>query len=87
MPGPSYRTLRMINKYPPAKLEVLRLLAPQRGLTAIAKSKSKTEKTMNGRLPELSNFESPRQSREFTMIKLCQSCKGGVAHSRDRTRL
>jgi len=35
------------------------LLAPQRGLTAIAKSKPKTEKTMNGRLPELSNFVSP----------------------------
>jgi len=35
------------------------LLAPQRGLTAIAKSKPKTEKTTNGRLPELSNFESP----------------------------
>src|SRR2546428_824398 len=47
------------NKYPPAKPEVLRLLAPQRGLTAIAKSKPKTEKTTNGRLPELSNFESP----------------------------
>src|SRR5947199_7516787 len=43
------------NKYPPAKPEVLRLLAPQRGLTAIAKSKPKTEKTTNGRLPELSN--------------------------------
>ena len=49
----------MPNKYPPAKPEVLRLLAPQRGLTAIAKSKPKTEKTTNGRLPELSNFESP----------------------------
>jgi class 3 adenylate cyclase len=48
-----------INKYPPAKPEVLRLLAPQRGLTAIAKSKPKTEKTTNGRLPELSNFGSP----------------------------
>ena len=48
------------NKYPPAKPEVLRLLAPQRGLTAIATSKPKTEKTTNdGRLPELSNFESP----------------------------
>jgi len=47
------------NKYPPAKPEVLRLLAPQRGLTAIAKSKPKTEKTTNGRLPELSNFGSP----------------------------
>ena len=47
------------NKYPPAKPEVLRLLAPQRGLTAIAKSKPKTEQTTNGRLPELSNFGSP----------------------------
>src|SRR5215475_10446337 len=47
------------NKYPPAKPEVLRLLAPQRGLTAIAKSKPKTVKTTNGRLPELSNFGSP----------------------------
>jgi H+/Cl- antiporter ClcA len=47
------------NKYPPAKPEVLRLLAPQRGLTAIAKSKPKTDKTTNGRLPELSNFGSP----------------------------
>jgi hypothetical protein len=47
------------NKYPPAKPEVLRLLAPQRGLTAIAKSKPQTEKTTNGRLPELSNFGSP----------------------------
>src|SRR5213595_1201030 len=47
------------NKYPPAKPEVLRLLAPQRGLTAIAKSKPKTEKTTNDRLPELSNFVSP----------------------------
>src|SRR5437867_2962632 len=50
---------RALYKYPPAKPEVLRLLAPQRGLTAIAKSKPKTEKTTNGRLPELSNFESP----------------------------
>ena len=47
------------NKYPPAKPEVLRLLAPQRGLTAIAKSKPKTENTTNGRLLELSNFGSP----------------------------
>jgi hypothetical protein len=47
------------NKYPPAKPEVLRLLAPQRGLIAIAKSKPKTEKPTNGRLPELSNFGSP----------------------------
>ena len=47
------------NKYPPAKPEVLRLLAPQRCLTAIAKSKPKTEKSTNGRLPELSNFGSP----------------------------
>src|SRR5215813_13540236 len=47
------------NNYPPAKPEVLRLLAPQRGLTAIAKSKPKPEKTTNGRLPELSNFGSP----------------------------
>src|SRR5262249_20155838 len=47
------------NKYPPAKPEVLRLLAPQRGLTAIAKSKPKTEKITNCRLPELSNFGSP----------------------------
>ena len=47
------------NKYPPAKPEVLRLLAPQRGLTAIAKSKPKTKRTTNGRLPELSNFGSP----------------------------
>src|SRR2546428_13991527 len=54
---PIFRLLRSINKYPPAKPEVLRLLAPQRGLTAIAKSKPKTEKTTNGRLPELSNFE------------------------------
>ena len=50
----------VINKYPPAKPEVLRLLAPQRGLTAIAKSKPKTEQTTNGRLPELSNFGSPQ---------------------------
>src|SRR5262249_278173 len=50
---------RPCNKYPPAKPEVLRLLAPQRGLTAIAKSKPKTEQTRNGRLPELSNFGSP----------------------------
>src|SRR5262249_22742734 len=47
------------SKYPPAKPEVLRLLAPQRGLTAIAKSKPKTEQTTNSRLPELSNFGSP----------------------------
>ena len=44
------------NKYPPAKPEVLRLLASQRGLTAIAKSKPKTKKTTNSRLPELSNL-------------------------------
>ena len=54
-----HEDLRVCNKYPPAKPEVLRLLAPQRGLTAIAKSKPKTEKTTNGRLPELSNFGSP----------------------------
>jgi hypothetical protein len=52
-------TIRKSQKYPPAKPEVLRLLAPQRGLTAIAKSKPKTDKTTNGRLPELSNFGSP----------------------------
>jgi hypothetical protein len=48
-----------INKYPPAEPEVLRLLAPQRGLTAIEKSKSKTERTTNCIIPELSNFGSP----------------------------
>jgi hypothetical protein len=47
------------NKYPPAEPEVLRLLAPQRGLTAIEKSKSKTERTTNCIIPELSNFGSP----------------------------
>ena len=47
------------NKYPPAEPEVLRLLAPRRGLTAIAKSKSKTERTTNCIIPELSNFGSP----------------------------
>jgi hypothetical protein len=47
------------NKYPPAEPEVLRLLAPRRGLTAIEKSKSKTEWTTNGIIPELSNFGSP----------------------------
>ena len=35
------------------------MLAPQRGLIAIAKSKPKTEKTVHCRLPELSNFGSP----------------------------
>jgi hypothetical protein len=35
------------NKYPLAEPEVLRLLAPQRGLTAIAKAKPKTKKTTN----------------------------------------
>ena len=35
------------------------MLAPQRGLTAIAKSKSKAEKTTNCIIPELSNFGSP----------------------------
>jgi hypothetical protein len=50
---------RDINKYPPAEPEVLRLLAPQRGLTAIEKSKSKTERTTNCIIPELSNFGSP----------------------------
>jgi hypothetical protein len=49
----------LANKYPPAEPEVLRLLAPQRGLTAIEKSKSKTEKTTNCIIPELSNFGSP----------------------------
>src|SRR6266566_2672500 len=57
--GPSRDAHNIGNKYPPAKPEVLRLLAPQRGLTAIAKSKPKTEKTTNDRLPELSNFVSP----------------------------
>ena len=47
------------NKYPPAEPEVLRLLAPRRGLTAIEKSKSKTERTTNCIIPELSNFGSP----------------------------
>ena len=47
------------NKYPPAKPEVLRWLAPQRGLIAIAKSKPETEQTGHCRLPELSNFGSP----------------------------
>ena len=55
----SLENLQPVNKYPPAKPEVLRLLAPQRGLIAIAKSKPKTEKPTNGRLPELSNFGSP----------------------------
>src|SRR5215472_14727502 len=60
---PHYAPGFAINKYlcptGRAKPEVLRLLAPQRGLTAIAKSKPKTEQTTNGRLPELSNFGSP----------------------------
>src|SRR5712691_10583078 len=47
------------NKYPPAEPEVLRLLAPRRGLTAIEKSKSTTERTTNCIIPELSNFGSP----------------------------
>jgi hypothetical protein len=57
----SHCTLKQLsgNKYPPAKPEVLRWLAPQRGLIAIAKSKPKTEKTGHCRLPELSNFGSP----------------------------
>jgi len=37
----------------------LTMAGPCEGLTAIAKSKPTTEKTTNGRLPELSNFESP----------------------------
>jgi hypothetical protein len=58
--GCIYISLNLIrNKYPPALPEVLRLLAPQRGLTAIAKSNPQTEKTTNGRLPELSDFGSP----------------------------
>ena len=47
------------NKYPPAEPEVLRLLAPRRGLIAIEKSKSKTQRTTNCIIPELSNFGSP----------------------------
>jgi len=35
------------------------LLAPQRGLIAIEKSKPKTERTTNCIIPELSNFGSP----------------------------
>ena len=53
--------------------EVLRLLALQRGLTAIAKSKPKTEKTTNVRLPERQTLRVPRQSRGFTMIKLLRN--------------
>ena len=56
---PLWVTTCAVNKYPPAEPEVLRLLAPRRGLTAIEKSKPKTEKTTNCIIPELSNFGSP----------------------------
>ena len=59
-----------INKYPPAKPEVLRLLAPQRGLTAIAKSKPKTKKIRTADSRNCQTLGVPRQSRGFTMIKL-----------------
>jgi hypothetical protein len=39
------------NKYPPAKPEVLRLLAPQRGLTAIAKSKPRNREDYERQTP------------------------------------
>src|SRR5215470_10235910 len=56
---PQGANLTLSNKYPPAEPEVLRLLAPRRGLTAIEKSKSKTERPTNCIIPELSNCGSP----------------------------
>jgi hypothetical protein len=57
------------NKYPPAEPEVLRLLAPQRGLTAIGHSQNPN--TGDGVLQYPGNvklWESPRQSRGFSPI-------------------
>jgi hypothetical protein len=58
-----------MNKYPPAEPEVLRLLAPQRGLTAIGHSQNPN--TGDGVLQYPGNvklWESPRQSRGFSPI-------------------
>jgi hypothetical protein len=58
-----------LNKYPPAEPEVLRLLAPQRGLTAIGHSQNPN--TGDGMLQYPGNvklWESPRQSRGFSPI-------------------
>ena len=42
---------QFFNKYPPAKPEVLRLLAPRRGLTAIAKSKTQNREDYERQTP------------------------------------
>src|SRR5215467_13493450 len=48
------------NKYPPAEPEVLRLLAPRRGLTAIAKSKAKNQEDDEQQTPgTVKLWESP----------------------------
>jgi hypothetical protein len=71
---PQVATKRLVrtqaNKYPPAEPEVLRLLAPQRGLTAIGHSQNPN--TGDGVLQYPGNvklWESPRQSRGFSPIK------------------
>jgi DNA polymerase III epsilon subunit-like protein len=63
------REAALSNKYPPAEPEVLRLLAPQRGLTAIGHSQNPN--TGDGVLQYPGNvklWESPRQSRGFSPI-------------------
>jgi group II intron reverse transcriptase/maturase len=74
-----------VNNYPPAKPEVLRLLPPQRGLTAIGQSQN--PRTLTSRFGNCTHIlwgeaycrKSQtlgvlRQSRRFTLKKLSQVC-------------
>lgn len=60
---------RIASKYPPAKPVALRLLAPQRGLTAIGESQKPTPQHGVKHTPgNVKLRESPRHSRGFTII-------------------
>jgi hypothetical protein len=72
---------KVANKYPPAEPEVLRLQAPQRGLTAIGHSQNPN--TGDGVLQYPGNvklWESPRQSRGFSPINNHNQAVGIQAH-------
>ncbi len=63
------------SKYPPAKPEALRLLAPQRGLIAIVKSQNHAPSTISSRLqvqtPRFPAFRRPASNRAYS--RNCQT--------------
>src|SRR5215510_12577887 len=62
------------HKYPPAEPEVLRLLAPQRGLAAIAKSKAKNQEDYEQQTPgTVKLWESPGRAGGLPGLNYAQS--------------